>query len=241
MEPRRRDAFRSGPTGRPQPDVPPGTARAAGFCSRRLARHRRGRSAKDGRSGPSAPASPIPRSSRRIARSLSLDALLRRRARGRRAAGTAVVGAGTRLGTLARGAARHGLALAPTSETSIGGRRSPAPSPRRYARHRQSRSEACRSQIVAMTIVDGTGRVRQLDADRDRSCCARRARRARCPRRDHVHHAEGAASGARCSSSVRARRWRNCCAIWTRSLRANHCASEFFWFPRHGLPPTARR
>jgi FAD/FMN-containing dehydrogenase len=99
------------------------------------------------------------------------------------AAGTAVVGAGTRLGTLARELARHGLALANLGDID---RQTVAGAVATGTHGTGITIGSLSSQIVAMTIVDGTGRVRQLDADR----------RARCPRRGHVHHAEGAAGAA---------------------------------------------
>ena len=124
----------------PQPHVPPGTARAAGFARGALARHRRGRRRRtDGAARrlrhllyPARPdGSPDARARR----------LLRRRARGRR---------GRHRGGGRRHASGHAHAGAgaprrwrsPTSETSIG-RRSPAPSPP-VRTAPASRSEACR-------------------------------------------------------------------------------------------------
>jgi hypothetical protein len=87
------------------------------------------------------------------------------------AAGTAVVGAGTRLGTLARELARHGLALANLGDID---RQTVAGAVATGTHGTGITIGSLSSQIVAMTIVDGTGRVRQLDADRA-GAAARRA------------------------------------------------------------------
>jgi FAD/FMN-containing dehydrogenase len=150
------------------------------------------------------------------------------------AAGTAVVGAGTRLGTLARELARHGLALANLGDID---QQTVAGAVATGTHGTGITIGSLSSQIVAMTIVDGTGRVRQLDADR-------------APELLRVARVGLGALGVITSITLKvqpapllvereARRWRNCCAIWTRSCAQTATSSSSG--SRATGSPTARR
>jgi FAD-linked oxidoreductase len=146
------------------------------------------------------------------------------------AAGAVVVGAGTRLGTLVRELARHGLALANLGDID---RQTIAGAVATGTHGTGITIGSLSSQIVAMTIVDGTGRVRQLDADR-------------APELLRVARVGLGALGVITSITLKVQpaqpllveREGTTLAKLLRDLDALVRANrnfEFFWFPRHGL------